>query len=317
MRMRMAVAAVLLFAVTAAARADDACTLKLVADLAIKAEADGRYIMPVTLDGQPHWFVVGLNVPFSAITGKFADAQGYKSHPLPHGISSGVMGDTMTQQTVVPDIALGPAHAKDFQMLRGGDHMAKDAEITGIVGLDLLANFDVELDLKHDHLRLFSQDHCKGRVVYWSDTSAVVPFDKDASGHFAFDMQLDGKEVTVDFVVTKGSATMPSRTAKRIFDLDGSSPGMEAHPVGDKTYYRYPFKSLSLGGIAISNPAIVIFPTSRECRPDPHDNTVARCYGEADLDLRGAELSHLRLFLSFKEKKLYATAADAELPKAP
>jgi predicted aspartyl protease len=311
MRMRMAIAAAFLCVAATAARADDACMLKRVADLAIKSTANGDYVMPVTLDGKPQWFVIGLNAPFSVITGKFADAQGYTSHSLPRGISSIVRDDVVTQQTVVPDIALGPAHAKDFKMLRGGEHMARDTEIAGMIGLDLLANFDVELDLSHGHLRLFSQDHCEGKVVYWSDTSVVVPFHKDESGHFAIDMRLDGKDVTVDFVAAQGPALMPSRTSKRIFGLDVYSDGMVAQADGGETRYRYPFKSLSLGGIAISNPAIAIFPTNRECRPDPHDDNKARCYGQADLDLREAELRHLRLLFSFKEKKLYATAADA------
>ncbi len=40
--------------------------------------------------------------------------------------------------------------------------------VVGVIGTDLLGKFDVDLDIAHKKLNLFSPDHCKGQVVYWT-----------------------------------------------------------------------------------------------------------------------------------------------------
>ena len=308
----------LALALASQVHAAEDCRLKQVAALALKLDAAGEYTIPLTVGGQERRFVLGLNVPFSAISGSFADAQGFKSHNLPDALVPELGGEKIERQVDVPEFSIGPVRAKDYRMLRVQNAVVSDPDVTGVAGLDLLENFDVELDLKNSALRLFSQDHCKGRVVYWADSSAVVPFDVDKSGHIAFAMQLDGKKVNVDFDVARGPALMPLPVAKRVFDLTGTSPGMQALPQG--TSYRYPFKSLSLEGIQIANPAIVLYPwTGPECRPNLHfvEGRESRCFGVADMRLRADELDKLRLYFAFKEKTLYATAADSGAAKTP
>jgi len=318
--MKIQIVTALALALATQVHAAEDCRLKQLAKLTLKQDAAGDYTIPLTIGGQERRFVLGLNVPFSAISGSFADAQGFKSHKLPDLLVLELGGEKIERQAEVPEFAIGPVRAKDYHMLRVQSAVVSDPEVTGVAGLDLLENFDVELDLKNSALNLFSQDHCKGQVVYWADSSAVVPFTTDASGHIAFKMQLDGKEVSVDFDVTRGQALMPMTAAKRVFDLSETSPGMQALPQGATTYYRYPFKTLSLSGLAIANPAIVLYPSSApECRPNLHfiDGREARCFGMADMRLRAGELDKLRLYFAFKEKTLYATAAGAGGEKAP
>jgi hypothetical protein len=42
----------------------------------------------------------------------------------------------------------------------------------GILGMDFLSRFDIEPDVTKGKFNLYSQDHCPGQVVYWSDTYA-------------------------------------------------------------------------------------------------------------------------------------------------
>src|SRR5262249_10194662 len=152
----------------------------------------------------------------------------------------------------------------------------------------------------------------------WTDDYAKVPFNKDPSGDFAFDMRLDGKHLAVQFLAAAGTASMDMRVAKRIFDVDEESPGMQKLQDDAAGDYRYPFKSLALEGVAIANPAIVLWRREgKECRAyhplDVYPTGV--CFGVADLYLRDAELSQMHLYFAFKEKVLYATPADAPPPK--
>ena len=71
---------------------------------------------------------------------------------------------------------------------------------------------------------------------------------------------------------------------------------------------------------AVANPDVVIERRDgKECRPYRPINLYMGqiCYGTADLNLRDAELKQMHLYLAFKEKMLYATAADAPPPKSP
>jgi hypothetical protein len=319
--MRTAIAAVLLLAAAMPARADEDCRLKQIADLTLKKSTGGDYLFPIAIGGQERWFEVGLNSPFSAILGSFADAQKYPSHSLPSQIEPEVDNVKVKQAVSVDEFSVGLAHAQKFDMFRvDGALSGGDPQVTGMAGMDLLANFDVELDLKNSRMKLFSQDHCHGQVVYWADRYAQVPFEKDPSGHFTFEMRLDGERVHVDFHVSAGTAEMNMNVAHRIFGLDEKAPGMQTLHDKTETLYRYPFKLLALDGVEISNPAVfIVKQEGPECKPyrpiQAFDGKV--CFGTADLSLRDAELSKMRLYFAFKEKTLYATAADATLPKSP
>lgn len=312
MKIHLVTALALVFATQVHAEQD--CRLKRVAVLTLSREAGGDYTIPLTIGGKEQQFILGLNAPYSAVSGSIADAEAYETHKLPDLLRPVIGHETVDTEVVVPDFQIGPVHAKNYHMFRAASGMGRDHDLAGLAGLDILEKFDVDLDLKNARLTLFSQDHCEGQVVYWADDYAVVPFTIDKSGHIAFAMQLDGKKLSVDFDVSKGPALMPLPAAKRLFDLSETSPDMEKLQGSSETYYRFPFKSLSLDGVAVLNPAIVLYPASGpECRPDLHfvGGRESRCFGMSDMRLRADELDKLRLFFAFKEKTLYATAADA------
>jgi hypothetical protein len=318
--MRIAIAAALLLAAAMPARADEDCRLKQIADFALKKSPGGEYLFPITIGGQERWFEAGLDKPFSAIRGSFADAQNFPSSALSSRIVPEVNGEKIKQEVSVGDFHIGLAKGGKFDMFRVEGVLSGDPDVVGIAGLDLLANFDVELDLKNSRMKLFSQDHCNGEVVYWADRYAAVPFEKDPSGHITFEMMLDGKRVQVDFHIAEGAGAMDMRVAKRIFDLDENAPGMQLLRGPPAAAYRYPFKLLALEGIEVSNPTVAIFKREgTECRPYRPVQALQgkTCFGTADLNLRAAELRQMHLYFAFKEKMLYATAADAALPKAP
>ena len=62
--------------------------------------------------------------------------------------------------------------------------------------LDLLHNYDVDLDIDAGKFKLFSQDHCPGKVVYWpASTVTVVPIRVVRSGHIIVPVVLDGHAI--------------------------------------------------------------------------------------------------------------------------
>ena len=313
--MKTMLCAAALLAAALPARAAEKCALPQIAALTLKPLGSGEYTIPVSIGGAERRFVLGLNNPFSAISGPLADQLGYETRRLPPGISPHLNAETVTRQVRVGELAIGSTHAKDFHMLRV-DAALTGSGADGVAGLDLLENFDVELDLKAGKLNLFSQAHCQGNVVYWAPSYAEVPFKTDASGHVSFVMTLDDRKVTVDLDMREGSSVMGSKTLRRLFDLAPGSPGMVTETQGGTTFWHYPFKTLAVEGIAIADPHIAILSQDGpECRPEAHwiDGREGRCFGSSDLHLRAPVLRALHLYFAFKEKMLYVTPADAHL----
>lgn len=291
------------------------CELPLVASLDLTPLGNGAYAIPLSINGAEHKFELGLNNPFSAISGALADALGYRTIKMPRDLEPHLDEEKIDRKVIVGDLAVGLSHGKDFQMLRTDTYAAKRG-VDGVAALDLLQNFDVELDLTARKLKLFSPNGCQNKA-YWASSLAEVKFKSDRSGHTEFQMRLDGKDVTVDFEVSDGPSIMATNTLKRLFDLTPQSPGMVAEKTQQgEAIWLYPFKTLSIGDIAINNPRILIFQDDgRECRPQIQEvggRTMA-CFGASELHLRGGSLKALHLYFDFKHKTLYATPADAHL----
>jgi hypothetical protein len=70
-----------------------------------------------------------------------------------------------------------------------------NAEVIGILGMDLLASADVELDVANRKMNLYARDHCPDNVVYWSKVYNSLPIRFGPRGEFTFPMELDGKKI--------------------------------------------------------------------------------------------------------------------------
>ena len=288
------------------------CALPLVASLDLTPLSNGDYTIPVSIGGVERRFSLGLNNPFSVISGPLADSLGYRTVKISKSLETHLNGETIDRRVVVGDLQIGVSRGKDFQMLRS-DVSAAKLGVDGVAALDLLRNFDVELDLAARKLKLFSPNDCQNKA-YWASSLAEVKFTTDMSGHVEFAMRLDDKDVDVDFEVTDGPAIMHTNTLKRLFDLTLESPGVVAETQDGGTRWYYPFKSLSIGAIAINNPRIALLPDDGpECRHQLQtvSGRTMRCFGAAELHLRGGSLKALHLYFDFKHRVLYATPADA------
>ncbi|HEX4535238.1 MAG TPA: hypothetical protein VH000_13465, partial [Rhizomicrobium sp.] len=128
-----------------------------------------------------------------------------------------------------------------------------------------------------------------------------------------FEMQLDGKPVDVTIDMDSEHARMGTTAASALLGIDVNSPEMK--PVPDSSaLFSYPFRSLSIGDVAIYNPAITLFTDTRSdastrCRGQRQNGDY--CFGGSDLAIGLTELRRLHLYFAFKENMLYVTAADA------
>jgi hypothetical protein len=310
-----------------APRAAPECPLTVMATLPLATLSNGQPSVTANIGGKEEAFTLGLSDPYSYLYGSYIKARGFTLKDMPKGAVIRMGQKQSSAVAVVPEFTIGTASGKNLQFAQFDDP-AKSSGDVGELALDILSHFDLDFDLANSTLKLISQDHCAGKVVYWADTFAPVPFITDPTGHPSFRMLLDGKALTVAFAIMPRPAFMAMATVKRLWGMDATASGMTPTATdakGAPTTYRYPFRQLAIEGVAIANPQIDLLANGTDChpRPDPSPYVMpmgqqrASCYGASELELGLNEMRQLHLYFAFKEKMLYVTAASADGTKPP
>ena len=297
-----------------AAAVADSCKLVQAASINLTRADNDIAVFPVTIGGKELRFALNTGSVVSFITTRAAPT-GYRSTSVA-GIY--VSGRESSMGAIIPTMSMGGLVGTDqlFVLVTKRETIGGTS---GEIGLDKLEGYDVEIDLAHDKLNLFKPDHCKGQVVYWTDTAAAIPFQIQPDGQINIPMELDGKTVNVLLDTTKPTSEISFAAVHRLF---GATRG-DLRAAADEEYgdYRRSFHTLNVGGLAISNPDIAIYDYGdNEAICDgkfhvpphsPHYPVPYRCYGGGDMRIGLKQLRALRLFVDFSEKMLYVTPADA------
>jgi predicted aspartyl protease len=289
--------------------AAEECALKQLEKVDYTEGPHGSVLVPMTFGDFPVLMKLDSGGGFSAIDKELADSLGVERDRLTPG--GGVMyldgaNEELRDYARVSDFQIGRLKYStpiDFLVIPGLPKHPKAPHYRGLIGLNLLRAYDVEIDFVGKKVAFFSQKHCHGQVVYWANEWVELPL-KRRQTHSFVTVGLDGKDVEA-MVDTGADVTVLSLSrAKDLFGLTPSSPGMK--PDGTVVVmsgaqvkaYTYTFKKLDISGIAIQNPLVHIIDVE----------------GESDELILGIDkLKHLRLYFAYGENKIYATSADAGL----
>ncbi len=191
------------------------------------------------------------------------------------GTMYGVGGKLPVESVKVESFMIGRNEAKDFHFIIDRPREDEGSKIDGVLAADMLTLFDAEIDSAHKKFNLFSQDHCPGKVVYWThDAYADIPFHLSGDelhaardNHIDLITELDGHDVSTEFDTGSAMTWLRMKSAIRIMDLDESSPGMER--VSDPTknmlpIYKKHFGAITMGGLADKDPTILIIADNME-----------------------------------------------------
>lgn len=305
----------------------ETCGLQRFASFDISSAPDGMVTIPVTFNGTAETVLVDTGGVYSTVSPSVVDALHLKPRPIRSGFELYMADGTLLNHYATVDrLGVGGAGAPGVHLIIQPQHSQTGVEkFEGTLAPDLLRNFDLDFDFARHTLNFFSQQHCEGKVVYWANSYAVVPFSTDTgSGHIEVPVTLDGKDFTA-LIDTGAAHTLLSAAAARDnYGLTPDSPGMM--PVPGKTpdalvRYAYRFKTLTLNGIAVNNPMIGILRDAAEKSFwKRHDEMLDRdpVYGVRFQPNRVTVgmnvLRKLHLYIAYKEKTLYVTAADAGVP---
>ncbi len=299
--------------------ADD-CTLRQFASIPFVADAGSNPVVEAQIGARTYRLVVDTGGIYSMLDKGAANALKISLHSIRNGSDIyDVNGTRITSYVEAPDFKLGAISLDRFPMMVKS--LTKtDTRIDGTLGVDFLSRFDVELDFAGHKLNLFSPDHCAGKVVYWAKAYTDMPFKLDGT-NIVLPVSLDDRKLNA--VIDTGSSitTIDEAVAYRAFNLSDTSADLERFPdakADDLFQYRFRFKTLSFNGVAVSNPLIYLLPDKPAAAylREHDDRLVGDPINGFDLKvpslILGTDvLSKLHLFISYKEKVLYLTAADA------
>lgn len=280
--------------------AEEDCRLQLVAELPITPTRNGHVIVPALINGKPVNLLIDTGSPTSVIDQAAVDRLGIE----PHLITTSRMrfhffgGERMTHYLRDVSFTLGTMTAPKVQFLVSSD---RSPEFDGIIGLDFLMQFDVDFDIAGGKLNLFAPHRCANRAVYWTQDEAAVailPFTmSEYDRHLRIHTKLNGRDIDALVDTGAGSTRMNLETADVWFGVNEKSPGIETI---DSGLYLYRFDSLSLEGVTVKNPAVLL--ETRESTKFPN----------FEILLSMSVLRQLHFLISFKERQIYITGASAK-----
>lgn len=282
-----------------------------------------RYGVPVTVGGVPKQFLLNTGEWASRLSRDTAAELKLPTRQI-NGRILAANGTTRNASMVLADLEIGPVKATQHEMLV----MERNGPFDGMFAPDLMQNYDIELDFAGRKLTYFLTDHCPGRVVYWTNSGFTsVDYkgwdNNSARRAITIPVTLDGNQVFAEIDTALPITTLDADAARSLFNLTADSQG--AIPLGaldnNPTHrvFGWTFKSLQIGGLAISNTRMRVEPDLIGTRDNDMltaSSRVRRVTDEFQPTLRlGMDvLRRLHLYIAANERKLYITPASGPVP---
>jgi hypothetical protein len=301
--------------------ADD-CRLGRVATVDMIVTKDGQVQIPVEINGIRVQMGIDAGSGLSAI---WSGATGALNLQPKESIARGrvnVGGTPLTQTVNINGLKIGDTRWSSFEALiyprnKQFPQSLNEDDAVGFLGQGVFSNLDLELDFGAHQLRLYSQKHCRGGVVYWASRYDVLPLQKNALGSLYISMAINGKLVSTSMSTMNSISTIEEEAARSILGVDRTSAGGDG---GDGCSYCRSI-TLKAQGLEIRNARVnIVNRVSKSCRLSvpKSENGVATydCLGAFPLRLGVNVLSDLHLYYANAEKKLYFTEAGAKTANA-
>jgi predicted aspartyl protease len=301
------------------AMAAEDCRLKQMASLPFSDTRPDMAVVEISVAGRPLHFLVDTGGIYSEIFRDEADALGLDLSSITGLEIYSTDGSIATHFAKAHDVKIGPVNIQNLAMIVS-DRPAGERGFDGILAPDVLAMFDLDFDFADRKLNLMSPDHCDGKVVYWTGVYSAVDF-KKRDNQIDLSVNLDGHDLSAVLDTGSSYTNLFQNVSESAFGLSASSPGMVADPKADPDdlgRMTYRFNALTIGELAVKNPLVHILQNAaQESFEKKHNDPIGRDsfmregFQTGDMLLGMNVLTKLHLYIAYKERKIYVTAADA------
>ncbi len=247
-------ALVALSSFTTESRAADCGQLKLLNSVQMTRAPTDVDIVPLKVNGNDLQFIFDTGGVTTMINRETAE----KLHlPIQATYMEmvNVAGGNAKDRAHIDQFDIGRLHGKDIYFL-----VSPFKSMDGVLSLNFMLPYDIDVDFGTDKLNFFSQDHCPGGVQYWkADAVAAVPFTVD-DGHIYLRVTVDGQPVSAILDTGATGTIMRMDIAQQRYNLtmgDEATPLAEKKPDADPKapkFYTHIFKTMAFGAIEVNNP---------------------------------------------------------------
>jgi len=301
------------------------CRLERVAEVPMSVTKSGQAVVPVEINGIPVKMAIDTAGSLPIIYAGATEALNLV--PI-QSIRRGALhaGPTSLTQTVrigslkMTNVDWGETHALVYPLNRQFSRPLDEDDVVGSLGQNLFSGVDVELDFAANKLRLYSQKHCPGEVVYWSNSFDVLPLQADGLRDTYIPVMVNGKPMLASISSMSPVSMMEEEAAKKVLGLDSSSAGVDASGGSDGCTFCRSI-TLKAQGLEVKNARVkMVHTVAPGChfieagifgKPASYD-----CAGAYPFHLGMNVLTTLHLYFANGEKKLYFTGAKATVENA-
>lgn len=302
----------LLLAGSAPSRAEQDCTLKILAELDLLDSPTGTPVVPVTFNGREAKMTLDTGAFWSGVTP--SAGAGLKTKSLRYIEAVGAGGGSMRTAVTTPSIQIGRLNFTKADFFVFARDNAEDPDLIGNIGANLLKPYDVEIDYPGRKVKIYRQDHCPGKVVSWpNDGLVAIPFELNEYGHISLPVALDGHQYNALLDTGASASYLDKKTADRDFGLTsetanamGTSDTLDGKDL--PTFYHR-FDSFDFGGLQFRRPQLA-FSTGQE---DSHKSGWKE-ERIPEIILGMHQLRSLHFYIAYGEKKIYASIASEPAP---
>lgn len=323
MRNWLLAAALLAALTTTQASAEECKRLQRFGTIPFEPDETAHAYLPATISGFKTKLMLDTGAYWSILHDDLVKQLGLKTKKAYFVTMIDASGAPIDTLAVTPEFKLGQLNFGAAEFFVGGGIPGEPLEADGgVVGRNLFTQLDIEFNNAGKAISFFSQDHCPGEGVYWSDEAVVLEYqraqitrsrgasrirgdiDKNQIDEPIVSAELMGKPVTVLFDTGATFTAMDLEHAEKVFGITPSTPGVVA---SEKVYvgsgaqvqtYTYTFKELTISGIRFENVPV----------------RLGQFGNIAQIILGMHEMKHLRMFFAFKEGRIYITDANAGRP---
>jgi hypothetical protein len=285
-----------------------------------------EYFVPVTIDGHSGLMSFALNTGISLFHEGAVESLSLKTKRA--GVTAAAGDTKLNRLAQFKSLALGDVtFGKGGFLVHPGQPAPEGPDgkpVFGILGTEALTIVDFELDLSRRKLNLFSQDHCKGEVVYWAKDWGTAPFYIGPYRTLYFPLELEGRKIEATFAPGSAASMLSVDVTKRVYGFDKDSPGVQTVPYEGDTLAHFQAMQLTARGMTFNNS-----PVRLRDSPNASDAIVScklelrsqesgavgysGCENRYPMALGGNVLEKMRIYFATKERKIYFTLADGSV----
>jgi predicted aspartyl protease len=239
------------------------CTPRRLAELAVEP-VQSLPLITLAVAGAPIRFILDTGAERTLVTPEAAKRLGLTAQAAYPRAVQGITGGTGANDARLQHLTAGGHALPDAGVLVTAVALPSGGQPTdGLLGADVLADFDLDLDLPHHRITLYTKRACPASPLPWGFAYDTIAAHRSLHDHLFFPIMLDGHPLAA--VIDTGSQTTVLDTQAAM------TAGLSAAMLGRDTTttirgatataaaaYRHRFRQLQIGAGTWANPTITI-----------------------------------------------------------